>query len=60
MDFSGLKDLKTTIPGAFILIAMTLALFKGVCTYDQWWKSVLIILGFIGGTGLLFTGKQVK
>lgn len=58
MDFSGLKDLKTTIPGVIILVGATYAMLKGLCTWEQWWQAVLIILAAIGGGGLLLTGSK--
>jgi hypothetical protein len=58
MDLSGLKDLKTTIPGVIIILAVTGAMFKGLCSFDQWWQTILIIIGAIGGGGLLLAGKQ--
>lgn len=58
MDFSGLKDLKTTIPGVLVICAVTVAMLKGSCSFDQWWQVVLIILGFLGGGKLLFTNTK--
>lgn len=58
MDLSGLKDLKTTIPGIIVLAGATYAMLKGLCTWEQWWQAVLIILAAIGGGGLLLTGGK--
>lgn len=58
MDLSGLKDLKTTIPGVLVIVAATVAMLKGLCTFDQWWQIVLAILAFIGGGGLLLANTK--
>lgn len=58
MNLSGLKDWKTTIPGVIILLGATAALFKGLCTWEQWWQAVLIILAALGGGALMLTGKE--
>ena len=59
MDISGLwKDLKTTIIGIVVIIGVTVAMFKGLCTFDRWWEIVLIVLGLILGGGLVLSGKN--
>lgn len=58
MNLSGLKDLKTTIPGVIILVGATWAMIKGLCTWEQWWQAVLIILAAVGGGSLLLTGGK--
>lgn len=60
MDFSGLKDLKYTIPGIVILIGITVALLKGACTFDQWWTVVLFVLGSAGAGALLMAKGKDK
>lgn len=50
----GLKDWKTTILGLAVLGIVSLAMFKGLCTFDKWWEIVLIILGILAGGSLTF------
>lgn len=58
MDFSGLKDTKTTIAGLIVIGIAALAMFKGLCTWDQWWTVVLAVLAAAGGGSLLLTGGK--
>ena len=59
MDFSGiLGDLKTTIIGVIVIGAVTIAMFKGLCTFDRWWEIVLIIVGLLAGGKLVLAGKK--
>ena len=59
MDISGIwKDLKTTVIGLVVIIGVTVAMFKGLCTFDRWWEIVLIVLGLILGGGLMLAGKN--
>lgn len=59
MDISGIwKDLKTTIIGLVVIAGVTIAMFKGLCSFDRWWEIVLIVLGLILGGGLMLAGKN--
>jgi uncharacterized membrane protein YqaE (UPF0057 family) len=59
MDISGIwKDLKTTLIGLVVIIGVTVAMFKGLCSFDRWWEIVLIVLGLILGGGLMLSGKN--
>lgn len=58
MDLSGLKDLKTTIPGLIIAAGATYALISGKCSYAEWQTVVLAVLALIGGGALMLTGKK--
>ena len=61
MDISGIwKDLKTTIIGLVVIIGVTVAMFKGLCSFDRWWEIVLIVLGLILGGGFILSGKNKK
>jgi hypothetical protein len=54
--FEGIwKDLKTTIIGVLVIIGVTVAMFKGLCTFDRWWEIVLIVLGLLLGGGLMLS-----
>jgi hypothetical protein len=54
--FEGIwKDLKTTIIGVLVIIGVTIAMFKGLCTFDRWWEIVLIVLGLLLGGGLMLS-----
>ena len=61
MGISGIwKDLKTTIIGLVVIIGVTVAMFKGLCSFDRWWEIVLIVLGLILGGGFILSGKNKK
>ena len=61
MGISGIwKDLKTTIIGLVVIIGVTVAMFKGLCSFDRWWEIVLIVLGLILSGGLMLSGKNKK
>lgn len=55
---NGLTDWRTTIPGLIILIGVTAAMFKGLCTFDRWWEIVVIVLAAISGGGLLLANSK--
>lgn len=59
MDISGIwKDLKTTLVGVVVIAGVTIAMIKGLCSFDRWWEIVLIVLGLILGGGLMLSGKN--
>ena len=59
MDFSGiLTNLKTTIIGVLIILGATYAMLEGLCTFDQWWQIILVVIALVTGGGLMVAGKK--
>lgn len=59
MDISGIwKDVKSTVIGIIVIVAVTVAMFKGACSFDRWWEIILIILGFLLGGGLMISDRN--
>jgi hypothetical protein len=59
-SLSGLKELKTTIPGLIIIAGATYAMVQGLCSFEKWYEVVLIAIAIIGGTGALLASKGDK
>ena len=54
------KDLKTTIVGALIIIGVTIAMFKGLCSFDQWWQIILVVIALVGAGGAIVANRNTK
>lgn len=59
-NLEGLRDFKTTIIGVLVLIGATVAMAKGMCSFDRWWEIVLIIIALIGGAGAMLANPKGK
>ena len=58
MDFSGLANLKSTIIGVLIILGATVAMLKGICSFDQWWQIILAVIALVTGGGLMMAKKK--
>jgi hypothetical protein len=59
-SLSGLKELRTTIPGLVIIAGATYAMVQGLCSFERWYEVILVALAIIGGTGALLAEAKEK